>query len=66
MIKDGQEDTTSDAATLFAPALENYTFVETRGATEVRVDMETPEKYRPMFEASWPKALQRLKELAEQ
>ena len=66
VVKDGQEDTTSDAAKLFAPALENYTFVEKHGATEVRVDMETPEQYRPMFEASWPKALQRLKELAEQ
>ena len=65
VVQDGKEDTTSDMAKQFAPALENYTFVDRNGATEVLVDMDTVEEHRQMFEASWPKALQRLKELAE-
>ena len=65
VVQDGKEDTTSDTAMEFAPALENYTFVEEDGATVVLVDMDAGEKHRHMFEASWPKALQKLKELAE-
>jgi hypothetical protein len=49
----------------FAPALENYTFGDKNGATEVLVDMDTAEEHRHMFEASWPSALQKLKQLAE-
>jgi uncharacterized protein YndB with AHSA1/START domain len=66
VVQDGKEDTTSDAAKQFAPALENYTFVDKHGATEVLVDMDTVEEHRQMFESSWPKALQKLKQLAEQ
>jgi uncharacterized protein YndB with AHSA1/START domain len=66
VVQDGKEDTTSEMAKQFAPALENYTFVGKNGATEVRVDMDIVEEYREMFESSWPKALQKLKELAEQ
>ena len=65
VVQDGREDTTSDTAKQFAPALENYTFVDRNGATEVLVDMDTVEEHRQMFESSWPKALQKLKELAE-
>lgn len=66
VVQDGKEDTTSELAKQFAPALEDYTFIDKDGATEVRVDMDTVEKHRQMFEASWPKALQKLKQLAEQ
>lgn len=65
VVQDGKEDLTSEMAKQFAPALENYTFVDRNGATEVQVDMDTAEEHREMFEASWPKALQKLKELAE-
>ncbi len=65
VVQDGHEDTTSELAKQFAPALENYTFIERNGATEVQVDMDTVEEHREMFETSWPKALQRLKEIAE-
>lgn len=65
VVQDGKEDTTSDTAKQFAPAFENYTFVDKHGATEVLVDMDTVEEHRQMFESSWPKALQKLKELAE-
>jgi len=65
VVQDGKEDTTSDTAKQFAPALENYTFIDKNGATEVQVEMDTVEEHRQMFEASWPKALQQLRQLAE-
>lgn len=66
LIKNGVEDTTSEEATKWAPAFENYTFKEKDGATEVVVDMDVEDEYAQMFEDMWPKALQKLKELAEQ
>lgn len=65
LVEDGREDTTSDAVKGWAGARENYTFRDADGGTEVRVDMDTDDEHRAMFEATWPKALQRLKELAE-
>ena len=65
VVQDGKEDTTSDIARQFAPALENYTFIDRNGATDVQVTMETAEQHKEMFAASWPNALQQLKQLAE-
>jgi uncharacterized protein YndB with AHSA1/START domain len=65
VVEDGEEDTSSEAVAAWAGALENYTFREVDGGTEVRVEMDTTEEFREMFEATWPKALERLKELAE-
>lgn len=65
IVTNGQEDTTSDAVKAWTPAFENYTFKERDGATEVLVDMDTNDDYKQMFEDTWPKALQKLKELSE-
>jgi len=65
IVKGGVEDTTSEEATKWAPAYENYTFKEKDGSTEVLVDMDIEEEHKTMFEDMWPKALQKLKELAE-
>jgi hypothetical protein len=65
IIKDGVEDTTSAEATKWAPAHENYTFNEDNGVTELQVDMDSVEEYEPMFNEMWPRALEKLKELAE-
>lgn len=73
-VKDGVEDTTIEAMQAWAGALENYTFHETDGTTEVVVDIigngnneETKEskEMAEMFKDMWPNALQKLKELAE-
>jgi L-rhamnose mutarotase len=64
-VHDGKEDTTSDEVKKWAGALENYTFKQTNGKTEVSIDMEITEEYKEMFQNTWPKALQKLKELAE-
>jgi hypothetical protein len=65
ILKDGVEDTTSDEAKKWAPAYENYTFIEKDGATELQVDMDILSENKAMFEDMWPKALEKLKELSE-
>ncbi|HML25615.1 MAG TPA: SRPBCC domain-containing protein, partial [Methanomethylovorans sp.] len=66
IVQDGKEDTSSKAAKEWAGALENYTFKEIDGTTEVLVDIDIVEdEYKEMFQEMWPKALQKLKELAE-
>jgi hypothetical protein len=65
IVKDGVEDTESEEAKKYAPAFENYTFVEKDGGTEILVDMDSDEEMAPMFENMWPEALKKLKGLAE-
>lgn len=65
IVKNGVEDTTSEEARKWAPAFENYAFKEKGGATEVLVEMDIEDENKKMFEEMWPKALQKLKEIAE-
>ncbi len=71
ILAGGKEDTTSEEARKWTPAFENYTFKETEGSggdgkkTEVLIDMDIKEEYKNMFDDTWPKALQKLKEIAE-
>ena len=65
VVHDGKEDTTSDAVKLWAGSLENYTFKDINGKTELLVDLDINDEYKDMFNDMWPKALQKLKELAE-
>lgn len=77
---DGSVDTTSDEVKKWTPAFENYTFKDIAGGerneeedtsgksasgTELSVDVDTNEEYKEMFQDTWPKALQVLKELCE-
>lgn len=64
-IKDGQEDTDSDAAEKWNMVHENYTFHDKDGGTELEIDVEVPEEYASMFSEMWPPALERLKRLCE-
>lgn len=64
-IENGVEDTTSEKVKAWAPAYENYTFAAKDGGIELQVDMDSEDEYKAMFEEMWPKALQRLKEIAE-
>ncbi len=66
MVHDGKEDTTSEAVKAWAGVHENYTFKDKAGATEVLVEMDSSgDEFEEMFKDKWPKALQKLKELAE-
>lgn len=65
LTSDGVEDTTSPDAMAFSGAHENYTFREEGGKTELSIDMDSNDEYQALFEAVWPKALAKLKLLAE-
>ena len=65
MIRNGVEDTTSEEVKKWTPAFENYTFKSTEDGTEVIVDIDINDEYLDMFNDLWPKALQKLKEIAE-
>jgi hypothetical protein len=65
IVHDGNEDTTSDAVKQWAGSLENYTFIDINGKTELLVDIDINDEYKDVFSDMWPKALQKLKELAE-
>jgi hypothetical protein len=65
IVKDGKEDTLGEEVKAWAGAHENYTFKKTGDTTEVLVKMDTVEEYREIFLDTWPRALQKLKSLAE-
>jgi len=65
IVQNGKEETSSEVMKGWAGALENYTFKEMDDRTEVLVDVDTAEEDEEMFQTTWPKALQKLKQLAE-
>lgn len=64
-IKDGVEDTTSDAVRAWAPAYENYTFISIPEGTRLVVDMDVSSEWETFMNEAWPKALKLLKEMCE-
>lgn len=64
-IVGGVDDRTSDAATAFIGAHENYSFTESDGVTLVEVELESEDDWADMLKDAWPGALAKLKELAE-
>jgi len=65
MIADGTIDTESEEVKKWASAYENYTLVPDNDGTKVIVDIDITPEYEDMFKDMWPKALEKLKELAE-
>jgi uncharacterized protein YndB with AHSA1/START domain len=65
IVKDGIEDTESEAVKGWAGAHENYYLKEVQGKTELQVELDIDEQHKEMFTDTFPKALQKLKELAE-
>ncbi len=65
VFENGEEDTSSKKVQEWAGVLENYTFKEKDGTTELLIDMDIEEDYKEMFDEMWPKALEKLKRLAE-
>jgi hypothetical protein len=66
IIENGKEDTSSEAVKSWAGGLENYTLQEIGPEkTELLVDMDSSEEHKEMFQNRWPKALEKLKTLAE-
>jgi hypothetical protein len=65
ILQDGKEDISSEEGKAWSGAIESYTFKETDGTTQVLVDTDTVDEFEEIFQNTWPKALQKLKELAE-
>ncbi|KAA3632736.1 MAG: SRPBCC domain-containing protein [Calditrichaeota bacterium] len=65
ITKDGTEDSESDVAKEWYGTTETYSYVEENGKTTLTVEMQTHEKFAPMFEDCWPKALELVKGLCE-
>jgi len=66
--KDGVEDLDSAEAKSWAGSHENYTLRKVDGGTELHVQMggaEMPKEMEDQFREMWPKALDRLKAIAE-
>ena len=65
MVKDGVEDTTSDEVKKWAGAEESYTLKPAGGNTELTVQIDLSEEWKDYFVNTFPKALDKVKELAE-
>jgi hypothetical protein len=64
---DGEvEITTGELVEKWTGGHENYTFQEQEGKTILTVDMDTVEDYEDFFSTTYPKALEKLKEISEQ
>ena len=62
----GVEDTTSDAVKKWAPSYENYTLVKIdENQTEFKLSMDVIDEFYDMFLDQWPRAMAKLKEIAE-
>jgi uncharacterized protein YndB with AHSA1/START domain len=64
-IQDGKEDFKTPEEKGWAGALENYTLKTVDGQTELTVDQDIEGEYKDTFLKTWPKALEKLKEMAE-
>lgn len=68
VVYNGEEDTSGSEARKWAGSLENYTFMDMAGKTELRVDLYSDVVNQEMIDMSqkiWPRALDKLKELVE-
>lgn len=64
-MKDGVEDTTSERVKQWAGSHENYTLTDNNGNTDLIIDIDLSGEFVEMFNEMWPKALAKVKEIAE-
>ena len=62
---DGTEDRDSDVAKGWIGTTESYTFTESNGKTQLKVEINTSPDWEKMFSNGWPNALKKLKEICE-
>ena len=65
-LNEGIEVTTGEQVEKWAGGHENYNFQESNGITTVTVEMDTIDEYLDYFNNTYPKALDKLKEISEQ
>jgi uncharacterized protein YndB with AHSA1/START domain len=66
LLQGDQEITSGPEIDAWAGALENYTFIEKNGRTLLEVDVDSNKEYAKYFSETWPRALNKLKEICEQ
>jgi uncharacterized protein YndB with AHSA1/START domain len=65
MIRDGVQDTTSEAVMSFQGALENYIFTElSPEMTKLEITLDCPKEWVDMMREAWPRALKKLKDIS--
>jgi hypothetical protein len=65
LLKGDKEITSGPDVEKWANGFENYTFKENAGTTTVTVDLDTTEEFLDYMNESYPKALDKLKEICE-
>lgn len=65
LFKAGKEITEGPEVEKWANGFENYTFQENKGATTVTVELDITDDFSDYMNQTYPKALDRLKELCE-
>jgi hypothetical protein len=65
VVKGGVEDTESEELKAWAGACENYRLEDVDGHSKLTVEMQSTDEYADYFKKTWPKALDKVKELAE-
>ncbi|MDQ8004933.1 MAG: SRPBCC domain-containing protein [Pedobacter sp.] len=63
--KNGVEDYESEEAKKWGDIYENYKISHLDGKSMLSVEMDITKEYKDYFEEKWPKALEKVKELAE-
>ncbi len=65
LVKANVEITEGPEVEKWANGFENYTFLENNGTTTVTVDLDLTEDFLDYFNETYPKALDKLKEICE-
>lgn len=65
VVKNGVEDTASADVKNWAGAHENYKVEEKNGSSKLTIEMDCTDEYKKYFEETWPKALDKLKQVTE-
>jgi hypothetical protein len=65
LLQAGKEITEGPEVEKWANGLENYTFEESNGASIVTIDLDVIEEFLDYMNESYPKALEKLKEVCE-
>ena len=65
LVQAGQEITEGPEVEKWANGYENYTLEENNGTTTVTVDLDTTEEFLDYMNETYPKALNKLKEICE-
>ena len=65
LVQNDEEITEGPEVEKWANGFENYSFEENNGTTTVTVDLDTTEEFLDYMNETYPKALEKLKELCE-